>query len=594
MKKHFFEINRWTLFSVFGLSIFVKCVLFHYFCFNYVAVSSLWNAPHDFFSFYVAKLLPAVSIASFVFVFKRRWWIIVASIIIDLWFAANFIYYRANDLFLDTETIMIVDNLNGFWSSIVAYLNWKTIAFVVVSVILYVFLVFTKVDSNRNWKGFAVASITSLLFFVGDHFAGYSTFKTTLPTNQNGWTYSAFKSARQIASGNYFFNNFVFRQWFESQTPLHFFPAFLYKQICDFFYGPKELALSEDDKNKIEEFVNRSALDNNTVTQNLIIILGESFESWTYSMKDNNNLEVTPNMNALRKQDNSLYADKIRSQVRRGNSGDGQMIINTGLLPLESGAACMLYGENVFPNYAHKYETSAIVNPVSGIWNQKVTTYSYGYKNLEELSNPTDKWNWIEDDETMQFAVQHCKSLNQPFGTMIITVSTHSPFSSPRKSHLSFRDGTPQIVQDYLNCMHYADSCVGVFLNELAKDSLLHNTTVVITGDHTIFRSNLLAEMQPAIEKYGLPIPKDETFCPLIISSPTITKHTEIDTLCFQMDIYPTILHCLGINDYYWKGFGVNLLGSAALQNRKISEEEAFKLSNLIIRSNYFKNYSQN
>ena len=66
----------------------------------------------------------------------------------------------------------------------------------------------TKVDSNRNWKGFAVASITSLLLFVGDHFAGYSTFKTTLPTNQNGWTYSAFKSARQIASGNYFFNNF--------------------------------------------------------------------------------------------------------------------------------------------------------------------------------------------------------------------------------------------------------------------------------------------------------------------------------------------------------------------------------------------------
>ena len=117
---------------------------------------------------------------------------------------------------------------------------------------------------------------------------------------------------------------------------------------------------------------------------------------------------------------------------------------------------------------------------------------------------------------------------------------------------------------------------------------MLDNTTLVITGDHTIFRSNLLAEIQPIAQKYNLPIPQGESFCPLIISSSTIKKHTEIDTLCYQMDIYPTILHCLGINDYYWKGFGVNLLDSTSLQNRKISEEEAFRLSNLIIRSNYF------
>lgn len=589
MKTKTIEVNRWTLFAVLGLSIFVKCILFHYFCFNYVAVSSLWNAPHDFFSFYVAKLLPAVSITSFTLIFKRKWWIIVASIIIDLWLSANFIYYRANDLFLDTETIMIADNLNGFWSSIVAYLNWKTISFAVVSVLLYVFLAFTKVDSNRKWKEFTIASAVSVLLFVGDHFAGYSTYKSTLPENQTGWEYSAFKSVRQITSGNYFFNNFIFSQWFEAQTPLHFFPAILYKQICNIYYGSQEFSISENDNRRIEEIVNESALDSDTVSQNIIVILGESFESWAFYMKDDDNYEITPNMNALRKKDNSLYVDKIRSQVRRGNSGDGQMIINTGLLPLESGAACMLYGENVYPNYAHKFDTSTIVNPVGGIWNQKVTTYSYGYNGLYELSNPAYKWKWIEDDETMQFAIQQCKSLNQPFGMMVITVSTHSPFSSPRKSHLSFDKEIPEILKNYLNCMHYTDSCIGVFLNELEKDSLLQNTTVVITGDHTIFRSNLLAEMRPAIEKYGLPIPKDETYCPLIISSPTIEKHTEIDTLCYQMDIYPTILHCLGINDYYWKGFGVNLLDSTSLQNRKITEEEAFELSNLIIRSNYFK-----
>lgn len=580
------EISRWTLFIIFGLSIFVKCLLFHLFCFNYVAVSSLWNAPHDFFSFYVAKLLPALSIASFVFIFKRKWWMIMASIIIDLWMVANFIYYRANDLFLDTETIMIVDNLNGFWSSIATYLNWKSLSFFVLTILLCVFLAFVNVKNERNWKHFGIATAISVILFLGDHFAGYSTYKTT--TLVDCWKYSAFKVVWRMSSGNYFYDNWVRSQWVEAQTPLHFFPTFLYKQICSFFYGPKEISLSEEDKINIEEFVNKSALDTNIVKQNLVIILGESFEDWAFKMKDNNNCEITPNMNALRKQENILYVNKIRSQVRRGNSGDGQMIINSGLLPIESGAACMLYGKNVYPNFAHKFETSIIINPVSGIWNQKNTTYSYGYKNLKELSNPNDKWNWVEDDETMQFSIQQCKTMNQPFCMMIITVSTHSPFSSPRKSHLSFCDGTPQIVQDYLNCMHYADSCIGVFLNLLDKHSLLNNTTLVITGDHTIFRSNLLAEIQPVAQKYDLPIPQGESFCPLIISSPTIKKHTEIDTLCYQMDIYPTILHCLGINDYYWKGFGVNLLDSTSLQNRKISEEEAFRLSNLIIRSNYF------
>ena len=555
-----------------------------------MAVSSLWNAPHDFFSFYVAKLLPAVSIASFVFVFKRRWWIIVASIIIDLWFAANFIYYRANDLFLDTETIMIVDNLNGFWSSIVAYLNWKTIAFVVVSVILYVFLVFTKVDSNRNWKGFAVASITSLLLFVGDHFAGYSTYKTTKQVES--WKYSAFKAVWKMASGNYFFDNWVRSQWVEAQTPLHFLPAFLLKQICNKYYKI-EPSLNEIDRKKIENLINKQALDTNMVHHNLIIILGESFESWAFQMKDERGQEVTPNMNLFRKRENVLYANKIRSQVRQGSSGDGQMIINTGLLPLESGAACMLYGENVYPNFAHKFDLATIVNPATpNIWNQRVVTFSYEYNNLVDFS----KNQQVSDGDMVKTAIAQCQSAkSQPYAIMLITLSTHVPFTwHPSKTKLSYNKELPQNMYDYLNAMHYADSCIGLFLNELAKDSLLHNTTVVITGDHTIFRSNLLAEMQPAIEKYGLPIPKDETFCPLIISSPTITKHTEIDTLCFQMDIYPTILHCLGINDYYWKGFGVNLLDSAALQNRKISEEEAFKLSNLIIRSNYFKNYSQN
>lgn len=40
------------------------------------------------------------------------------------------------------------------------------------------------------------------------------------------------------------------------------------------------------------------------------------------------------------------------------------------------------------------------------------------------------------------------------------------------------------------------------------------------------------------------------------------------------MDIYPTLLHLLGCDKYYWKGVGVNLLEQDTWVNRPISPNE--------------------
>ena len=55
------------------------------------------------------------------------------------------------------------------------------------------------------------------------------------------------------------------------------------------------------------------------------------------------------------------------------------------------------------------------------------------------------------------------------------------------------------------------------------------------------------------------------------------------------MDAYPTILQLINCEEYYWKGFGVNILDSTARHNRLISEHEAFVLSDKIIRANWFE-----
>ena len=70
-----------------------------------------------------------------------------------------------------------------------------------------------------------------------------------------------------------------------------------------------------------------------------------------------------------------------------------------------------------------------------------------------------------------------------------------------------------------------------------------------------------------------------------------VTRATSKTT--YQMDAYPTILHLIGCEDYYWKGFGVNLLDSVARNNRPISEQEAFILSDKLIRANWFESYTK-
>ena len=59
------------------------------------------------------------------------------------------------------------------------------------------------------------------------------------------------------------------------------------------------------------------------------------------------------------------------------------------------------------------------------------------------------------------------------------------------------------------------------------------------------------------------------------------------------MDIYPTLLSLLGAEGYDWKGFGVNLLDSAAVAQRHIGPAQAATLSDKMIRNDYFRHYTR-
>ena len=141
------------VFMTFTLLILLQCIVFHYSCFRYIAFSSLWHAPTEFIAFYASKLLPAVFISSFIFLTKHYWWTIIISVLIDLWMIANIIYYRANDLFINADAISMVDNMNGFWSSIWLYVNWECVVILIFSVL---YILFISIIKNVKAKEFGL------------------------------------------------------------------------------------------------------------------------------------------------------------------------------------------------------------------------------------------------------------------------------------------------------------------------------------------------------------------------------------------------------------------------------------------------------
>lgn len=568
------------VFITFTLLILLQCIVFHYSCFRYIAFSSLWHAPTEFIAFYASKLLPAVFISSFIFLTKHYWWTIIISVLIDLWMIANIIYYRANDLFINADAISMVDNMNGFWSSIWLYVNGECLFILLTSVIVLVVAILVKGSNSRNWKLWGISIGFAVLSHIINALCGCDYDMKHAPRPRDWPKYKGLFVAPRYAAAGYYAE---WESWYiEGSSILQYAIAEIVYYLDKSITGEPEICISKTDNDLISRLTTVSNDTPIVPKSNLLLILVESLESWPIGLSDANHKSIAQNLECLINGE-CLYCSKIKSQVLQGTSGDGQMIINTGLLPIHPGAACVKYGTNIFPCFAHLFNNSGVLYP-NRAWNQTVISESYGYNFSYKPKPSTGK------DEVVFDMLKSClDTVSVPYCVQAITISMHGPFDKVGSFDLYFGEDFDANLAKYLNCLHYTDSCIGDFLQKIESDSLLANTTIVITGDHTVFKSTMLREFQSFAEKYNYPIPKDESYCPLIIYSPTIKERTVIDDLCYQMDIFPTILHCIGADDYYWKGFGVNLLDSVARNNRKITEEEAYSLSDKMIRSDWFR-----
>lgn len=87
----------------------------------------------------------------------------------------------------------------------------------------------------------------------------------------------------------------------------------------------------------------------------------------------------------------------------------------------------------------------------------------------------------VHDEFLFARQLQELKKEAQPFFAAMFTLSTHGPYDFPLVTDLNIGDKE----EDYVNSVHYADSCIGDFISRARKEPWYDNTLFVFVSDHS-------------------------------------------------------------------------------------------------------------
>ncbi len=546
--------QNWIVFILFALLTFGKTLLFDHFAFRELVLQPSFTV---LVSKNIVKLAAALFFASFSFLLRDKRWLILLSFVIDTWFIANLIYMRNNHILLDAEAFNMSSNLHGYFWSVLIYIEWgiDLIFYALTALFCLIYRYITKTKSSwRTWLLLVAVSIA--LRLMGEALYVFDQ-KTTFDI------FPFVRERREPVYGMHFPTTVA-------NTSVLYSPAYILSDYFLMINGIQpERPLTDNDRQVMTMLDSGQPTD--TLQSPLIIILLESLENWVLTP------QIMPNLYRLTQNEHVFYANRIHTQIVGAPSADGQLIVNTGLLPINAGGTCLYYGKHTYPAAMSLAPDSTVclLPHDLRVWNQTEMSPAYGY----------DTTICYNDIDTLLF--QKLNSLVDEGKRYIqcITQSTHAPFVSEAYSHLPLPEDMPWVMYNFIRAFNALDDGLGYFVRKLETDSLLQQYTIVITADHRILHYEKRRQMQQYADAHDMNLQPMDDCLPLLIYSPKIQGNPRYTDDAFQMDIYPTYMSLLGVKNYRWKGLGIDLLENPT---RPIQESEAYILSDKLIRNNYF------
>ena len=351
------------------------------------------------------------------------------------------------------------------------------------------------------------------------------------------------------------------------------------------YFNPK--VLTEEELHEIKEIINdsngqTSNNPDNPNIKNVVVILLESFLSLSSDLIVDNK-RITPFLDSLKHSDGVYYNGHVKSNITIGESGDGQFIYMTGLLPCRHKITIGEVNNHTYPalpkilkkEFGIKY--AEVVIPTSPkIWMQDKMNVVYGFDNMYCTKDYTqDENGTLTDEQVFDMASKTNKINNVPFFSMILSVSTHQPYNDMiDKAFVINDDSMSRSFRAYLNACHYVDKQLKIYFDHLKQIRQYENTLICILADH---QPNM-----DALESGG-GLSSELPFY-VVNGGPDLVS--SYDGPCNQLDVYTTILDLLNVYSE-WKGLGRSLLSP---NYKDMVDTEMYRISELIIEGDYFGN----
>ncbi|EKU90737.1 LTA synthase family protein [Bacteroides oleiciplenus] len=577
---------------IFGITIFLKFILF----------DVLWCIPTTFapfssIEFYTTKLI-ATLILLIPYAFFKLWKTeTIIMFLLDALLIANLMYFRTYYTAIPLNSYGLSGNLADFTGSVVDSLRWYDLFFPLSTIAAVLIHLRTKKTPHLKRPA-------PVLPYLGVLAAIICIF--TIVTMTKGGFKAANAKVRQAAylcsSGASMYTVFGSLCYDLMNQQAELTPE-VQKEIEDW--------LAQKPKHEIAVPDSCSGSQRN----NCIIIFAESLESWVLE-KEVEGQEITPYLNKLLKDSTTLYAPHVLTQVKGGRSIDAQLMLCTGLLPLNSGTYSSQYPNHVYPSLQkamrEKKQSRNYLLTIDKVstWNQGPIAYSFGIDTILAYHDfkLTEAFGTHKRTGDGSFFAQCQEKISkgeiwkkgENAYIQFITYSGHAPFILPEHlREVSFSADIPEKMGSYMTTARYTDKAIGKFVEYLKTLPQYKETLIVITGDHeglASYRTELCDN------PYGKGIVSDKPFTPfIVVNSPVGMRYDEV---MGQIDMYPTLLNLLQLDDYYWTGLGESILnpdkkGFAVGSQMNVEGEgytpeevdfakEAYEVSDQIIHFNYF------
>ena len=472
------------------------------------------------------------------------WLMLIIDALQTTWLFANILYYREFSDFLSIGIVKgsgSVDNNLG--KSLAGILHFSDL-FVYLDVLVLIVLLLTKlikVDKRPLKKRFAVTmTVFSIALMMVDY--GLSV------KDRSGLLTRTFD------------NNYIVKY-----LGLNEYAAFNAYQTHQ--QATSRSQASKADMKSVQKYLKNNPAGENfqyfgkEQGKNVFVFHLESFQQFLINYKYKGQ-EVTPNINAFYKDQNTLSFDNFFHQVAQGKTSDAEMMMENSLYGLPTGSAMISYGtSNTFQAAPailsqHGYTTAAMHGDVPSFWNRGNTYKSWGYQNFFSKSfyPNADKPSYnvgygLKDKIFLKDSAKYIQQLPQPFYAKVISVTNHYPYLLGKKdSSFPKTDTGDNTVDGYVVTAHYLDQAFGEFINYLKKVNLYDNSMIVVYGDHYGISNN----HRPAIAKllgkkkvtnYDLAMFQK---VPVMIHAPGVQGGVN-HTYGGEIDALPTMMDLLGI-----------------------------------------------